>query len=67
MLGNGSFWLVSDEWHLPRALWIAGDLKLSAIPYGVRARLNRLRGTQIIGREAISVVHRWIVRQNGLL
>lgn len=53
LLDGAPFWIVSDDWHLPRALLLARRLGLQALPAPVRASGPRLRRYV---REGLSVV-----------
>jgi uncharacterized SAM-binding protein YcdF (DUF218 family) len=54
LLAESTFWIVSDDWHLPRACLIARRLGLLAVPVPVRAPGPRVRRAL---REGLAVVH----------
>lgn len=52
LLGPGPTWLVTDDWHMPRALWLAQVAGVDALPAPVRAAWS----ARLIAREGLSVV-----------
>ena len=56
-LGTAPFWLVSDRYHLPRALRMARRLGLAPLPCPATARVSPARRGLQLGRESVSVIH----------
>ena len=52
LLGPGPTWLVTDDWHMPRALWLAQVAGVDALPAPVQAAWS----ARLIAREGLSVV-----------
>jgi len=52
LLGSSPVWLVTDDWHMARALWLAEVAGVHARPAPVRAAWT----ARLIAREGLSVV-----------
>ncbi len=56
-LGVGPFFVVSDPWHLPRAMGMARRLELTALPWPARVPRSALSAARQVMREGLSVLH----------